>query len=109
MAIEEAIARKQAAYDDAVRHRDEVQEALDGVPVSDLNTAFKLRTELSQANLKVNQCATELEGVERRLKSGIEEKNSWDLQREALRALAAMLVCLPPARLPDGAAPAVLR
>ena len=40
---------------------------------------------------QVSQCLTELDGVERRLKSGIEERNSWDLQRETLKALAIIV------------------
>jgi hypothetical protein len=89
--IESLIAKKRENHAAAEAHRESVHEKLSKVPAYDLNQAFKLRTEVQQAGLKVQQCLIELDAAIKRMQSGVEERNSWDLQRETLKTISIII------------------
>ena len=90
-ALEELLNEKQAMYDKAVKERDLVKEALDAVDKSNVSSVFQARMRLKYFDSMIEEAKLQVEGVYKRMTSGIEQMNNYELVRTAAGAIAMIV------------------
>ena len=90
-ALEELLHEKQALFDKAAVERDLVKKTLDASDKSNVATVFQARMRLKYCDSMVEEARLQVEGVYKRMTSGIEQMNNWELARTAAGAIAMIV------------------
>jgi hypothetical protein len=89
--LEELLNEKKALYDKAVQERKMTKEALDTTDKSNISIVFQARMRLKYCDSMVEEAKMQMDGVFKRMNSGIEQMNNYELVRTAAGCIAVIV------------------
>ena len=90
-ALQELLDEKQALYDKAALERDITKRQLDSSDKSNVAIVFQARMRLKYCDSMVEEAKQQVDGVYKRMTSGIEQMNNYELVRSAAGAIAVIV------------------
>ena len=85
------MAEKKQLYDKAVVERELVKDEMERVDKTNVSNVFQYRMRLKYCDSMVEEARLQMEGVYKRMNSGVEQMNNYELVRTAANAIAVIV------------------
>ena len=91
MVLQDVLAEKQNLLDRALQERDLVKNLLNSIDKTNISATFQARMRLNYCESMVEEAKLQVDGVKKRLTSGVEQMNNYELVRTAAGAIAMLV------------------